>query len=151
VRAAFQHCKEFSKQTGIKVDFFSAGLNGLRFDFDTEINLYRLIQESLRNISKHAQASQVTIRMVASYPSIILRIEDNGIGFDVKNRQQSAKIEKRMGLQSMQERVSLLNGKMELKSDAMRGTKFFIEVPFKTSTYEETTPFAVRPDDKISN
>ncbi len=131
VRTVYQYCEEFSATNKINIDFSAAGLDLIKLPSDTEINLYRLIQEALWNISKHANASRVVIRMVASFPSIILRIEDDGIGFNVKNRMIEAFAEKRMGLRSMQERVSLLEGKMRIKSRAKEGTKIVIEVPYK--------------------
>ena len=129
VRTVHQHCEEFSAKHGVKVDFFAAGIEDLRLDFDTKITLYRLIQEGLNNVKKHADASQVTIRLVASFPKIILRIEDNGKGFDVESRLVSAANERRMGLRTMEERVALLQGKMRIESLPMAGTKIFIEVP----------------------
>ncbi len=131
VRTAYQYCEEFSEKNQINIDFSAAGLDDVRLPSDTEINLYRLIQEALWNINKHADATCVIIRMVASFPSIILRIEDDGRGFDVKGRMVEAFAEKRMGLRSMQERVSLLKGKMRIKSRPKEGTKIFIEVPYK--------------------
>jgi signal transduction histidine kinase len=113
----------------VSVDFYSAGMKDLQLDFDTEINLYRLIQEGLNNIKKHAQAGHVVIRLVASSPNIILRIEDNGKGFDVERRLARSLKEKRMGLSSMEERVSLLEGKMNIRSRPSKGTKILIEVP----------------------
>ncbi len=130
-QTVFQHCEEFSARTGVKVDFFAAGMEELELDFDTKIILYRVIQEALGNVEKHANASSVTIRLVASYPNIILRIEDDGKGFDVKNRLVSALNEKRMGLRSMEERVALLGGKIRIESRAMQGTKILVEIPFK--------------------
>jgi len=131
VRTIYQHCEDFSEKTGLNVDFNSAGMDELELDFDTEINLYRLVQESLNNIMKHADAKQVSIKLVASFPKIILRIEDDGKGFDKKNRLAAATSEKRMGVRSMKERVSLLNGKMRINSRPAKGTKIFIEVPYK--------------------
>ncbi len=130
-RTIFQYCEDFSEKTGLSVDFNSAGMDDLRLDFDTEINLYRLVQEGLININKHADARQVTIRLVASFPNIILRIEDDGKGFNVEDRLVAASNEKRMGLRSMDERVSLLEGKMRIQSRPTEGTKIFIEVPYK--------------------
>ncbi len=66
-----------------------------------------------------------------SSPNIILRIEDDGKGFDVKNRLVTAQNEKRMGLRSMEERVSLLEGKMKVRSLLGKGTRISIEVPYK--------------------
>ena len=130
-RTIFQYCEDFSEKTGLNVDFNSAGMDDLRLDFDTEINLYRLVQEGLININKHADARQATIRLVASFPNIILRIEDNGKGFNVRDRLVAVSNEKRMGLRSMEERVGLLEGKMRIQSRPAEGTKIFIEVPCK--------------------
>jgi PAS domain S-box-containing protein len=130
-RAVFLYCEEFARQNDLKLDFYSAGLEDVRLDFDTEINLFRLIQEGLTNVKKHARAGQVAIRMVASCPNIILRIEDDGTGFDVQARLQRLIREKRMGLSNMEERVRLLGGKMRIQSRPGGGTGLYIEVPFK--------------------
>jgi PAS domain S-box-containing protein len=130
-RTIFQYCEEFSRSQGLNLDFHAAGIDELRLDYDIEINLYRLIQEALNNVRQHAQASSVTVRLVASYPNIILRIEDNGLGFDVEGRVIRAASEKRMGLDSMQERISLLNGDLKIQSRLGEGTKIIIEVPIR--------------------
>jgi len=130
-KAVSQFCDEFSARTAIPVNFIHFGIDNVKLDPDMEINLYRLIQEALENVKNHADAGNVTIRLVASFPRVILRIEDNGKGFDVENRLISASKEKRLGLYSMQERVRLLDGKMSIRSKPMRGTKIRIEVPFR--------------------
>ncbi|MGD8370901.1 MAG: MEDS domain-containing protein [Syntrophobacterales bacterium] len=135
VRTIFQHCQDFMAREGVKVDFYTAGLENLRLDSDTEINLYRLIQEALTNVKRHADASHVSLRLVASFPYIVLRIEDDGKGFDTKERLQQALDEKRLGLQSMQERVKLLGGKMSIHSRIMKGTKISIEIPYKENRH----------------
>jgi PAS domain S-box-containing protein len=130
-KTVYQYCQDFSDRHGVSVDFHAAGLDSLKLDFDTEINLYRLVQEALNNVKKHANAKQVTVRMIASSPNIVLRIEDDGKGFDVNDRLASAVKEKRLGLRSMKERVCLLDGAMRIQSRAMEGTRIFIEVPNK--------------------
>ena len=122
------YCRDFSKKTGLVVDFTSAGMEDIKLDFDTDINLYRLVQEGLNNIRKHADAHHVEIDLVASRPDIILRIEDDGKGFDVKDRLLATQKEKKMGLKSMEERVKLLGGKMKIQSSPGEGTKLIIEV-----------------------
>ena len=131
IESVFQYCEDFSENTGLSVDFKAAGMDGLRVDPDIEINLYRLVQEGLNNIKKHAEANHVIVRLVASYPDILLRIEDDGKGFDVEGRLLRASSEKRMGLGSMEERVSLLNGNLRVQSRLMEGTKILIEIPCK--------------------
>ena len=76
-------------------------------------------------------ARVATIRLVAAHPHIILRIEDDGKGFDVEGHLLKALDEKRMGLQGMEERVNLLNGKLRVQSRLGEGTKISIEVPYK--------------------
>jgi PAS domain S-box-containing protein len=127
----FQYCQDFSDRHGVSVDFHATGLDGLILDNDTEINLYRLVQEALNNVKKHADAKHVTVRLIGSSPNIVLRIEDDGRGFDVNDRLASAVNGKRLGLLSMEERVRLLAGEMRIQSRAMEGTRIFIEVPNK--------------------
>jgi signal transduction histidine kinase len=73
----------------------------------------------------------VVIKIVGASPNIILRIEDNGKGFDVRARELALSKEKRMGLRSMKERANLLQGQMTIQSRPMKGTKIFIKLPFK--------------------
>lgn len=129
-----QYCEEFSEKTGLNVDFTSAGMDSLKFNFNTKINLYRLVQEGLNNTRKHADASRVTIRLAAAHPNIILRINDDGKGFDVKERLANALNEKRMGLRSMEERANLLQGNIEIQSQPMQGTKISIKIPYSTQS-----------------
>jgi PAS domain S-box-containing protein len=129
VQTVYQFCKDFSEKTDIRVDFQSAGMDSLNLDYNTKINLYRLLQEGLNNVKKHADAKIVSVRLVSSFPNIILRINDDGKGFDLKARLAKAYKEKRMGLRSMHERVGLLQGKINIESSVGRGTKVVIEIP----------------------
>jgi PAS domain S-box-containing protein len=130
------YCEEFAKKTRINVEFRPAGLKRAMTDSLIEINLYRLIQEGLNNVRKHAEASRVIVKLVGSYPAIILRIEDDGKGFDMQAREHQLNSEKRMGLRSMKERVKLLQGQMTIQSYPMRGTKIFIKFPYKEGNNE---------------
>jgi PAS domain S-box-containing protein len=125
----YQYCEDFTRATGICVDFTSAGMDGLDLAAETEINLYRLVQEGLNNIRKHSGASRVSVKLIASSPNIILRIEDNGRGFDVEEQLIKASEDRRMGLGGMVERVSLLKGRLRIDSRLERGTRIFAEVP----------------------
>jgi PAS domain S-box-containing protein len=129
VEAIFNFCESFSKTHGVNVQFSAAGMDNLRLNFETEINLYRLIQEGINNISKHAEATDAYVKLLAASPNILLRIEDNGRGFDVERRLEALTNEKRMGLRSMEERTHLLEGKMTVKSFPSKGTKILIKIP----------------------
>ena len=131
VKTLYLYCEDFSKYNAVEIDFAAAGMDGLNLEYETEINIYRLIQEALNNTKRHAEANQVTIRLVASSPDIVIRIKDNGKGFDVIDRRKQALKEKRMGLQSMVERVRLLQGKINIQSRPNKGTYILIEIPLK--------------------
>jgi signal transduction histidine kinase len=131
VQAIGLHCEEFMARTGVKVDLRTAGMEAADLDYDLAINLYRIIQEGLTNVWRHAQARNVRIRLVASFPKIILRLEDDGQGFDVSGQKTSMTQEKHMGLLGMRERVALLGGEMSIESQLGKGTKITIEVPWK--------------------
>ncbi|MDJ0780535.1 MAG: PAS domain-containing protein [Desulfosarcinaceae bacterium] len=129
VSALYMHCDEFSRRTDISVDFHAAGISNITLDAEMEINLYRLIQEGLANVEQHARATRVYIRLVASYPHLILRLIDNGVGFDVQERLNEAAMEKRMGLRSMQDRATLLGGELVVTAFPGKGTKIALEIP----------------------
>jgi PAS domain S-box-containing protein len=131
VKTLYLYCEDFSKSSGAEIDFAAAGVDELDLEYETEINIYRLIQEALNNIKRHAGADRATIRLVASSPVIVIRIKDNGKGFDVNDRRRRALKEKRMGLQSMVERVGLLAGKISIQSRPTKGTYILIEIPLK--------------------
>jgi PAS domain S-box-containing protein len=124
-------CEEFTEKNNTVVDFQAAGIHESTLNSDIQINLYRLVMEGLNNIRKHAAASKVIIRLVGASPDVILRIEDNGKGFDVKERERSTLNEKRMGLRSMKERVNLLQGQMSIHSQLNKGTEIVIKLPLK--------------------
>lgn len=133
-RIVARYCKDFSVKTGIRVDFQSAGIADAQLDSDTAINLFRVVQEALRNTEKHGKATRITVRLTGSLPSIELRVKDDGKGFDVEERTLSALKEKRMGLLGMKERVSLLKGRMQIQSYPGSGTTIRVEVPWKEAT-----------------
>ena len=136
VETVLAHCEDFSLRHGIVVDVFADGLAGVDFDFDTQINIYRLIQEALNNVRKHARASRAVIRMLGAYPSLIVRIEDDGCGMDLESCQAQAGRSRRMGLWSMRERVRLLGGTISFKSRPGQGLQIRIETPLNRSTRE---------------
>lgn len=131
VHALEVFCEEFTEKNNTVVDFQAAGIHESILKPDIQINLYRLVIEGLNNIRKHAAASKVIIRLVGAYPNLILRIKDNGKGFDVKERERSTLNEKRMGLRSMNERVNLLQGQISIHSQLNKGTEIVIRLPLK--------------------
>ena len=98
-----------------------------RLDSYIEIGLFRIMQEALTNIVKHAAATIVLIRIEFSQENVVAVIEDNGRGFD-----STAKVGKEsFGLMGMKERINLLNGDLRIKSAPGAGTKVIVKIPLK--------------------
>jgi signal transduction histidine kinase len=110
LRTVERFCQDFEEKTGIRTRFMQTGMDGVTFDSETEINLFRVVQEALGNVRRHAKASEVSVKIVESHPGIILRVEDNGVGFHVGAACRRPWRKKRMGLRGMRERVKLLAG-----------------------------------------
>ncbi|MFA6010930.1 MAG: histidine kinase [Desulfobacteraceae bacterium] len=140
VKTLYRYCEDFSQKTGVRVDFFSAGMNVLRLDFNTENTLHRIVREALANVKAHAGAAKVTVRLVASYPTIMLRIEDNGKGFDVTTFNNRGNGNKPMGLKNMEGRVRLQNGKIRILSKPGAGTRILAELPFSKECHVSPVP-----------
>lgn len=122
-------CQDAARRSGVEIDFFATGVEDIVLDFDMKINIFRMVQEAINNVSKHSQAHRCTVRLVKSHPDILIRIEDNGKGFDVAKRMAEAVEERRMGLMSMEERARLLDGSMEMKSLKGKGTRTVFKIP----------------------
>lgn len=130
VKAIYQHCEEVSSKHKIKIDFKSAGMENIYLNYDIEINIFRIIQEALNNILKHSKADTARVRLIASYPRVIVRINDNGKGFHLNSKPDLNASGKKMGILGMKERVSLIGGKMEINSSPGSGTKIVAEIPY---------------------
>jgi signal transduction histidine kinase len=126
--AIASECARFQRQDSIAVNFKAENITE-EIPPDVAVCLYRIAQESLRNISRHAEATEVTILLVGKNDSILLTIMDNGNGFDpdrVKGKQG-------LGLDSMKERASLIGGDFSIKSQPGQGTVIEVLVPLSRS------------------
>jgi signal transduction histidine kinase len=131
VRTLARYCADFANRSGLTVECFADGMEGVRLGFETQINIYRLVQESLTNVRKHAQAHRATVRIIHSYPSVIVRIEDDGQGVDLEQRLDEFYQAKKMGIWGMRERARLLGGRITLRSSPGRGMRIHIEIPLE--------------------
>ncbi|MFP5258507.1 MAG: sensor histidine kinase [Acidobacteriota bacterium] len=127
--SAAELCRETTARFGVVVDYFADGLDACPVDFETGLNLYRVLQEGLANACRHGHCSRIVVRLVASHPLLILRIDDDGQGFDPAARLPEARAEKRMGLWSMGERVRLLGGRLTIRSRPGQGVRIKAEAP----------------------
>jgi PAS domain S-box-containing protein len=102
-----------------------------RFDPDLETTCFRIAQEALTNISRHAEASNVEIELKICKPELLLTIRDDGVGFDVDRALADGTHGKSFGILGMQERVALLDGKLEINSEEKRGTIVTVRLPLR--------------------
>ncbi len=128
VHAMSRLCENFFKDDGIHVSFISSGMKNKRFDYTTEINLYRIFQEALNNIRNHAVPKNVMVSLVATAEHTTLSIRDDGVGFDTADRLHNAIQERRMGLKGIEERVNLINGQFDLNSSPHQGTEIVVRI-----------------------
>jgi PAS domain S-box-containing protein len=151
VKALEIYCGEASEEGNVKFDFQSSGMFAIDLDRNVEIHIYRLIQECMNNIRKHADADRATILLLGSSPNIILHIRDNGRGFDVKAQELLSAAAKRMGIRSMQERVSMIHGSMTINSQPMEGTHISVKIPLQKnlSSNPEKRKSSIKPLPKI--
>ncbi len=112
-------------------------IEGEECELNAEIDLaiFRIAQESLNNIKKHAKASNAWIQLKYLDAKVVLIVEDNGVGFDMKKKKEQSQQEyNSFGLLGMQERADDIAGSLQITSQPMRGTKVIFTVPIQTST-----------------
>ena len=107
-------------------------LNGLVLPSGIEVTLYRIAQECMTNIIRHAEASDVSINLEQIGDSICMRIEDNGIGFD-PHQIKAASGQRHLGIISMYERAAIVGGKLDVFSAPGHGTTILVSVPILMS------------------
>jgi signal transduction histidine kinase len=121
-----QHVQSVSNRYGLEIRFGMIGVEG-RLSTKVETALYRIVQEALNNIARHAHATGVDILIQTRNGSLILIIEDNGTGFDM----QAAMKGDRLGIFGMSERAEMLGGKLTIESSPGKGTTVLVEAPYE--------------------
>jgi signal transduction histidine kinase len=119
--------KEWSAIHDIRTEFLATGPGDPLLASDLKTALYRIVQESLNNIHKHAHADRVSVILRQHDDRIVLIIEDNGVGFDWNSGPSDES--GRMGLRSIRERTMLVGGTCIIESEPGRGTTVLVQVP----------------------
>jgi len=131
--AAIQgYVEDYSAKVKIKADFHAGNLSEQHLSAEVRMTVYRIVQEALTNIAKHAEAGHVSVILRKRNSSLVTIVEDNGKGFDV-NRVMGSHHGKKLGLFGMYERASLVGGNLTIESKPEAGTTVFFEVPIKSS------------------
>ncbi len=119
--AVDQYLPGFEKQTGIEVHYEKSGV-AREIDRAVAIHLYRVLQEALNNIARHSQSRQAAVRLRYLPDTVVLEVEDRGIGFGTAHSYG-------LGLVSMRERAGLVNGRLDLENSSSGGARVRLTVP----------------------
>jgi PAS domain S-box-containing protein len=120
------YVRNWSEHFDIPTEFHSAGFDKQRLAPEIETNLYRIAQEALNNIFKHARSSRVDVMLERRDHQVVLIIEDDGVGIDYD---VDANVSEGMGLTGIRERASLIGGALEIESAPDEGTTLFVRAP----------------------
>jgi signal transduction histidine kinase len=131
VSAVEEHVKGFRKRYGIEAELSHASMD-TRLAPETEAAAYRIVQEALHNVAKHASATKCHV-FLARQPDVLrIVIEDDGAGFDPSAPRSPDR--RGLGLIGMRERASHLNGSVVIESARGRGTRVIVELPVRRAT-----------------
>ncbi len=123
-----QYIQDFEEKTGLSVNYTVMG-HETRLPSHTEVTIFRVIQELLTNISKHAHAAHVQVSLDFQNLDVIANVEDDGSGFDVNEVLGAGQQRRGLGLTTIQERTEMLGGEIQIESRIGRGTKARIQIP----------------------
>jgi len=119
---------EIKQQTGMKIRFFNRGIPK-RFEEEKELAIYRIAQEALNNIIRHARAKNVFVNLVKKDDKLSLSVEDDGVGFNKDKAMKITKGKGPLGLLIMRERAIQLDGEFTIESQPDKGTHVLVEIP----------------------
>ena len=123
-------CRESAAHFALDIDLQLDGFsNGERLPSTIENTLYRVIQEGITNVAKHAQARNVSVIVERREDKVLAILEDDGCGFDLEDIMAAPSAERKLGLFGMQERMALVGGTMTVESEPGEGTTLYFEVP----------------------
>jgi PAS domain S-box-containing protein len=127
--AIVNYVEDWSGRSGVEVDLHATGLDHRRLPPPLETHLYRIVQEALTNVLKHAQAQRVSIIMERRPDHLLVIVEDDGRGFDHEAAASPQAGMPRLGLLGMKERVASVGGEFQVESSPGKGTALFIRIP----------------------
>jgi signal transduction histidine kinase len=135
---------------GFEASFEATGARAERLPREIETTLYRVAQEALTNVARHARASRAGVLLQQRSDAVVLIVDDNGIGFDPDHVTNSAEERERLGLYGIEERASLVGGHLTIESEPGGGTTLSVEIPLEgtwqsskgTASSEKASQFA---------
>jgi PAS domain S-box-containing protein len=130
--ALTNYAEAWSARSGIAVDIHGNGLERQRLPPSVETTLYRIVQEGLTNVLKHARARAVSLVLRRTPEQVLAVLEDDGQGFDGEKDTSAADSRPRLGLLGMRERAELVGGTLTVESAPGKGTAIYVRVPLGT-------------------
>jgi len=121
-------CERMTKRINVAINFHTQGLTE-RLEPKMEVSLYRIAQEALNNVAKHAAATEVEVQIIRHRDGIRMTVEDNGKGMSSEWRSQKKDKLTGMGLVGIRERTASFNGKFTIDSSPGRGTVLTVDIP----------------------
>jgi signal transduction histidine kinase len=125
--ALTSYVKGWSEHFDVRAELHVSGMEANRLTTERETALYRVMQEALNNVAKHAHARHVIIALQCWSDRVSLIVEDDGVGFETERI--VAGVAKQLGLVGMRERASLLGGTLDVESQPGRGTTVVARIP----------------------
>lgn len=150
VPALARYVGKLPARFGFQVDFIATGTHEQRLPREIESTLYRIAQEALTNVARHAKASHVSLLLEQRRDAILMLVEDNGVGFDAANVMSSAQEREPLGLYGMRERASLVGGCLTVESKPGAGTTISVQIPLEgewLQQREKMAPRQLRPSE----
>jgi two-component system NarL family sensor kinase len=126
-------CREIESRTNLRINCKIGRAIG-RLPANVELNLFRIVQEAMNNIEKYARAKTVDLHLTMRGEAIVLKIRDDGRGFDPNKVNLIKKNRRGSGLANMRERAASVNGTCDLRSTPKSGTTITVSVPLSKNT-----------------
>ena len=122
-------CNDINQSGALNIVYQSIGLESMEISQTTDITIYRIVQELIHNVIRHAAAKNAVVQIAASDEGLSLTVEDDGKGFDVSTLQDNGiGASQGIGWRSIRNRVGFLKGKLDIRSAEDKGTSVFIEI-----------------------
>jgi two-component system CheB/CheR fusion protein len=127
--ALHNYVDDWSAQANVRVDLHSSGLDRARLPAQLETSIYRVVQEALTNVLRHAAARRVSLILERRSDQVQIVVEDDGCGFDAETLLNRTYAEQRLGLLGMQERAALVGGTLTIESSPGHGATIILRAP----------------------
>lgn len=124
-----QHVEGWAAHAGIPAEFAARRLDSERFTWQVSTAVYRVVQEALTNVLKHARATRVSVLVERQPDRLSAVVEDDGVGFDSDGAIGTPRAQGGLGLLGMRERVALVGGTLEIESAPGAGTSVYVRIP----------------------